>query len=166
MSASNPVFRQSHPEARLANSYVSVSIRTFSPMPAFRPSRQLRPYGGGLITFPSPLTNDRAVTFRHVPKAVYSRGGTRSNLVEACVYGGRQVAKTPGSAEVQPIKRVIRPSSTVVWPSPGANGEPSSQRTAAQAPGRGGIDLSQCGCTELLPTCLCRPAMYNRVHSG
>ena len=40
-------------------------------------------YGGRLVTFPSPVTNDRAVSFRHVADGVYARGGARTNLVEA-----------------------------------------------------------------------------------
>ncbi len=39
-------------------------------------------YGGGLITFPSPVTDDRAVSFHHV-KGVYEKGGARINKPEA-----------------------------------------------------------------------------------
>jgi hypothetical protein len=42
-----------------------------------------RYYGGGLITFPSPFTHDRAVRCRHVYGGVYGRGGTRTNRAEA-----------------------------------------------------------------------------------
>ncbi len=42
-----------------------------------------RYYGGGLITFPSPHTSDRAVRCRYVPDGVYGRGGTRTNRAEA-----------------------------------------------------------------------------------
>ncbi|HSS63459.1 MAG TPA: DUF3320 domain-containing protein, partial [Gammaproteobacteria bacterium] len=42
-----------------------------------------RYYDGSLITFPSPLTYDRAVRCRHVHDGVYGRGGTRTNRVEA-----------------------------------------------------------------------------------
>ncbi|MFS2135766.1 DUF3320 domain-containing protein [Duganella sp. Dugasp56] len=39
-------------------------------------------YGGGLITFPSPVTDDRAVSFHHI-KGVYEKGGARINKPEA-----------------------------------------------------------------------------------
>lgn len=39
-------------------------------------------YGGGLVTFPSPVTEDRAVSFHHV-KGVYEKGGARTNKAEA-----------------------------------------------------------------------------------
>lgn len=42
-----------------------------------------RYYGGGLITFPSPVTEDRAVSFHHVPDGVYERGRARVNQREA-----------------------------------------------------------------------------------
>lgn len=41
-----------------------------------------RYYGGGLITFPSPVTDDRAVSF-HPVDGVYAKGGARTNLIEA-----------------------------------------------------------------------------------
>ncbi|WP_395494538.1 DUF3320 domain-containing protein [Acetobacter sp. KSO5] len=40
-------------------------------------------YGGQLITFPSPVTKDQAVSFRFVPDGVYMRGADRTNPVEA-----------------------------------------------------------------------------------
>ncbi|MGX1099892.1 DUF3320 domain-containing protein [Amorphus sp. MBR-141] len=40
-------------------------------------------YENRLITFPSPVTEDRAVSFRHVPNAVYDRGKSRTNKEEA-----------------------------------------------------------------------------------
>jgi very-short-patch-repair endonuclease len=40
-------------------------------------------YGGRLVTFPSPVTQDAAVSFRHVRDGVYARGGARTNLIEA-----------------------------------------------------------------------------------
>ncbi|WP_086652647.1 DUF3320 domain-containing protein [Acetobacter malorum] len=40
-------------------------------------------YGGQLITFPSPVTKDQAVSFRFVPGGVYMRGAGRTNPVEA-----------------------------------------------------------------------------------
>ncbi len=42
-----------------------------------------RYYDGGLVTFPSPITYDRAVRCRHVADGVYGRGGSRTNRVEA-----------------------------------------------------------------------------------
>lgn len=41
-----------------------------------------RYYGGGLITFPSPVTEDRALRF-HAVEGVYAKGGARTNLIEA-----------------------------------------------------------------------------------
>ncbi|MBY0430227.1 MAG: hypothetical protein K2Q10_03445, partial [Rhodospirillales bacterium] len=42
-----------------------------------------RYYEGGLITFPSPVTDDRAVRFHHVADGVYEKGGGRVNKPEA-----------------------------------------------------------------------------------
>ncbi|MBF0622225.1 MAG: DUF3320 domain-containing protein [Magnetococcales bacterium] len=42
-----------------------------------------RYYDGGLITFPSPVTEDRAVRLAAVPDGAYDRGGARTNRVEA-----------------------------------------------------------------------------------
>lgn len=41
-----------------------------------------RYYGGGLVTFPSPVTEDQAVSFHHVP-GIYEKGGARTNKPEA-----------------------------------------------------------------------------------
>ncbi|PJJ17449.1 AAA domain-containing protein [Janthinobacterium sp. 67] len=41
-----------------------------------------RYYGGGLVTFPSPVADDRAVSFHHVA-GVYEKGGARINKREA-----------------------------------------------------------------------------------
>lgn len=40
-------------------------------------------YGGQLVTFPSPVTRDDAVSFRFVADGVYARGGARTNVAEA-----------------------------------------------------------------------------------
>ncbi|WP_102324115.1 DUF3320 domain-containing protein [Komagataeibacter saccharivorans] len=40
-------------------------------------------YGGQLVAFPSPITHDRAVSFRYVSDGVYLRGAARTNPVEA-----------------------------------------------------------------------------------
>ncbi|ABD88622.1 DUF3320 domain-containing protein [Rhodopseudomonas palustris] len=40
-------------------------------------------YGNHLITFPSPVTEDQAVSLTFVPTGVYGRGSSRSNLEEA-----------------------------------------------------------------------------------
>jgi len=40
-------------------------------------------YGGRLVTFPSPTTEDRAVRYVHVPNGVYERGTGRVNREEA-----------------------------------------------------------------------------------
>lgn len=42
-----------------------------------------RYYGGGLVTFPSPVTEDRAVSFHLVKDGVYEKGGARINKPEA-----------------------------------------------------------------------------------
>lgn len=42
-----------------------------------------RYYGGDLVTFPSPVTNDRAVSFNLVAQGQYERGGARTNKPEA-----------------------------------------------------------------------------------
>ncbi|MDN0075425.1 DUF3320 domain-containing protein [Crenobacter sp. SG2303] len=42
-----------------------------------------RYYDGDLVTFPSPVTNDRAVSFNHVLNGQYERGGARTNKPEA-----------------------------------------------------------------------------------
>ena len=42
-----------------------------------------RYYGGGLITFPSPATEDRAVRFHFQQKGIYEKGGDRINKPEA-----------------------------------------------------------------------------------
>lgn len=41
-----------------------------------------RYYGGGLVTFPSPVTDDRAVSFHYV-RGIYEKGGARTNPEEA-----------------------------------------------------------------------------------
>ncbi len=42
-----------------------------------------RYYAGRLVTFPSPATEDRAVSFHYVADGVYEKGGARTNLPEA-----------------------------------------------------------------------------------
>jgi very-short-patch-repair endonuclease len=51
-----------------------------------------RYYGGGLVTFPSPVTEDRAVSFHHV-SGVYEKGGARINKAEAKALVADIVAK-------------------------------------------------------------------------
>ncbi|HWQ55094.1 MAG TPA: DUF3320 domain-containing protein [Bryobacteraceae bacterium] len=59
-----------------------------------------RYYGGGLVTFPSPVTDDRAVSFHHV-NGVYEKGGPRTNPQEAKAVVHDIVARltSPGFAE-------------------------------------------------------------------
>ncbi len=59
-----------------------------------------RYYGGGLVTFPSPVTEDRAVSFHHVD-GVYEKGGARINKPEARALVADLVArlKSPGFRE-------------------------------------------------------------------
>ncbi|PKU21419.1 DUF3320 domain-containing protein [Telmatospirillum siberiense] len=52
-----------------------------------------RYYGGGLVTFPSPTTEDRAVSFHHVAEGVYEKGGSRTNVPEARALVGHIVAR-------------------------------------------------------------------------
>ena len=40
-------------------------------------------YGGRLVTFPAPVTEDKAVSFRHVADGIYARAGARTNQPEA-----------------------------------------------------------------------------------
>lgn len=57
-------------------------------------------YGGSLVTFPSPVTEDRAVSFHHV-KGMYEKGGARINKPEAKALVADIVArlKSPGFRE-------------------------------------------------------------------
>lgn len=59
-----------------------------------------RYYGGGLVTFPSPVTEDRAVSF-HFAAGVYEKGGARTNKPEAKALVADIVArlKSPGFQE-------------------------------------------------------------------
>jgi len=59
-----------------------------------------RYYGGGLVTFPSPVTEDRAVSFHHI-NGVYEKGGARINKPEAKALVADIVArlKQPGFRE-------------------------------------------------------------------
>ena len=59
-----------------------------------------RYYGGSLVTFPSPVTEDRAVSFHHV-KGTYEKGGARINKPEARALVADIVArlKSPGFRE-------------------------------------------------------------------
>jgi very-short-patch-repair endonuclease len=51
-----------------------------------------RYYGGGLVTFPSPVTEDRAVSFHHI-QGVYEKGGARINKAEAKALVADVIAK-------------------------------------------------------------------------
>lgn len=57
-----------------------------------------RYYSGDLITFPSPVTNDRAVSFHLVTDGHYERGGARTNKSEAKALVADLVSrlKSPG----------------------------------------------------------------------
>ena len=57
-------------------------------------------YGGALVTFPSPATQDRAVSFHHVA-GVYEKGGARINKPEAKALVADIVARlrSPGFCE-------------------------------------------------------------------
>ncbi|WP_431262162.1 DUF4011 domain-containing protein [Roseateles chitinivorans] len=59
-----------------------------------------RYYGGRLVTFPSPVTEDRAVSF-HFVKGSYAKGGARTNQAEARALVADVVKrlKTPGFRE-------------------------------------------------------------------
>jgi very-short-patch-repair endonuclease len=52
-----------------------------------------RYYDGGLVTFPSPQTRDRAVRLQFVEEGVYGRGGPRTNLPEARALVSEIVAR-------------------------------------------------------------------------
>jgi hypothetical protein len=53
-------------------------------------------YGGRLVTFPAPVTEDKAVAFRHVPDGVYARAGARTNAAEARALTGEVVTVLRG----------------------------------------------------------------------
>jgi very-short-patch-repair endonuclease len=59
-----------------------------------------RYYGGGLVTFPSPMTEDRGVSF-HLVAGVYEKGGARINKPEAKALVADLVGrlKSPGFRE-------------------------------------------------------------------
>jgi very-short-patch-repair endonuclease len=59
-------------------------------------------YGGRLVTFPSPVTRDAAVSFRHVPDGVYARGVARTNDAEARAV----VAETLSILRAEPPRSV------------------------------------------------------------
>ena len=56
-----------------------------------------RYYDGNLITFPSPYTYDRSVRCVHLADAVYGRGGTRTNRVEAKAVVAEVVSRLKSS---------------------------------------------------------------------
>jgi very-short-patch-repair endonuclease len=58
-----------------------------------------RYYGGSLVTFPSPVTQDRAVSFHYVD-GIYEKGGARTNKAEAIAVVADIVGKlkAPGFA--------------------------------------------------------------------
>ncbi|WP_432260855.1 DUF3320 domain-containing protein [Cupriavidus sp. TMH.W2] len=60
-----------------------------------------RYYEGGLVTFPSPVTNDRAVSFHLIKEGLYEKGGARINKPEAKALVVDLVArlKQPGFRE-------------------------------------------------------------------
>jgi len=59
-----------------------------------------RYYNGSLVTFPSPVTDDRAVSFHHM-KGIYEKGGARINKPEAKALVADLVGrlKSPGFRE-------------------------------------------------------------------
>lgn len=59
-----------------------------------------RYYGGSLVTFPSPVTEDRAVSFHHV-SGTYEKGGARINKAEAKALVADLIGrlKSPGFRE-------------------------------------------------------------------
>jgi very-short-patch-repair endonuclease len=53
-------------------------------------------YGGRLVTFPSPVVKDTAVSYRHVADGVYARAGARTNQVEARAVVAEVVSRLRG----------------------------------------------------------------------
>ena len=53
-------------------------------------------YEGGLVTFPSPVTEDRAVNFHRVGDGVYEKGGARINKPEARALVSDLVSRLKG----------------------------------------------------------------------
>ena len=56
-------------------------------------------YRGELITFPSPVTQDTAVRYIHVPDGVYERGGAKVNRKEAAAVVAEIVRRARSSAD-------------------------------------------------------------------
>jgi hypothetical protein len=68
-----------------------------------------RYYKGGLVTFPSPVADDKAVKFNVVQDGVYEKGGARINKPEARVLVADLVAllKSPAYIEQKPSVGVV-----------------------------------------------------------
>ncbi len=64
-----------------------------------------RYYGGNLVTFPSPVTEDRGVHYRHVSAGVYEKGGARVNKAEAQAVADEIVARLRSSLDLPPDDR-------------------------------------------------------------
>ena len=60
-----------------------------------------RYYSSQLVTFPSPVTHDRGVSFHHVPEGMYEKGGARTNKQEAkaLVKDLVELLRSPGFQE-------------------------------------------------------------------
>ena len=63
-------------------------------------------YGGRLVTFPAPVTADKAVAFRHIPHGVYARAGARTNHAEALAVTGEVVAMLSGMLNGEPRRSI------------------------------------------------------------
>jgi hypothetical protein len=55
-------------------------------------------YGGRLVTFPSPVVKDTAVSYRHIADGVYARAGARTNQAEARAVVAEVVSRLRGVA--------------------------------------------------------------------
>jgi very-short-patch-repair endonuclease len=63
-------------------------------------------YGGRLVTFPSPVVKDTAVSYRHVADGVYARAGARTNQAEAQAVVAEVVGHLRAIADGGPEKSI------------------------------------------------------------
>ncbi len=63
-------------------------------------------YGGRLVTFPSPSTQDQAVSLRYIRQGVYAKGGARTNLAEAQAIVAETLRRLERSLAGQPRRSI------------------------------------------------------------
>lgn len=62
-------------------------------------------YQNRLVTFPSPVTDDRAVSLRKVPNGIYDRGKSRTNRIEAEAVASEARSRMKGWLRLQEKER-------------------------------------------------------------